>query len=415
MCASTLKKWDSPPQGKKKWVFGLYKNEFFASPPHATYNNRAIAPLLWWTMIRSSYLKAFLTCHVVFLVWGVYDNHLSIQTPPCSFNFNNNSIELQSQKEQHDFISRSRLHRLTRYKNRYNYTPPATHFTNATNKRDLCGTFPNFETYFKRSKYNRSDNDEDKDLYNIFFKESYNKFDDGFHHGRHTIVELGAFDGITESNSRFFEECLGWDALLIEGMPVSFQRLVKNRPRAHRMHFAPTCSTEEDALNATVKFDNYVWTNAGLDTVVTAFTNKTARKPVDVPCGSLTEVLLDIFPHGHVTIFSLDVEGSEPLVLQNIDFGRIFIEIMIIEHFNSFCPKSRYCQSRDEFRKIMDENGYIRFTRGVKKSDLYIHHSSTHYLNMALGIPHLNSEYFRFEINKYGENEIPKHSLWWLL
>ena len=58
---------------------------------------------------------------------------------------------------------------------------------------------------------------------------------------------------------------------------------------------------------------------------------------VDVPCGSLTKVLLDIFPNGHVSFFSLDIEGAEPLVVGNIDFDKVFIEVMMIEIRNNFC------------------------------------------------------------------------------
>lgn len=90
-----------------------------------------------------------------------------------------------------------------------------------------------------------------------------------------------------------------------------------------------------------------------------------------VPCGSLTNVLLDIFPQGHVTLFSLDVEGSEPLVLKQLDFEKVYIEVMIIENRNNFCNQN--CRSRDEFRKIMDRAGYTRFVGDVTKSDLYIH------------------------------------------
>lgn len=134
---------------------------------------------------------------------------------------------------------------------------------------------------------------------------------------------------------------------------------------------------------------------------------------MDVPCGSLTDVLLDVFPHGHVTLFSLDVEGSEPLIVEHIDFERVFIEIMIIEHNNNFCKPRGRCQSRDEFRKIMDENGYIRFTKGVSKSDLFIHPESKHYLNMALEKrEHFRQEYERFVANKEGSNEIPVHATW---
>jgi hypothetical protein len=102
-----------------------------------------------------------------------------------------------------------------------------------------------------------------------------------------------------------------------------------------------------------------------------------------VPCGSLTNVLLDIFPQGHVTLFSLDVEGSEPLVLKHLDFEKVYIEMMIIENRNSFCKKRSHCKSRDEFRKIMDQAGYKRFIGVVEKSDLYIHPYSEYLTKMG--------------------------------
>jgi len=71
-----------------------------------------------------------------------------------------------------------------------------------------------------------------------------------------------------------------------------------------------------------------------------------------------------------VTLFSLDVEGSEPLVLQHLDFEKVYIEVMIIENRNNFCKES-HCKSRDEFRKIMDKAGYKIFVVVVTKSDLY--------------------------------------------
>ena len=102
---------------------------------------------------------------------------------------------------------------------------------------------------------------------------------------------------------------------------------------------------------------------------------------MEVPCGSLTNVLLDIFPQGHVTLFSLDVEGSEPLVLKQLDFEKVYIEVMIIENRNNFCNQN--CRSRDEFRKIMDRAGYTRFVGVVTKSDLYIHPCSEYLTRMG--------------------------------
>lgn len=113
-----------------------------------------------------------------------------------------------------------------------------------------------------------------------------------------------------------------------------------------------------------------------------------------------------MFPNGHVTFFSLDVEGSEPYIVQNIDFKRLFIEVMIIEHANNFC-KIHVCESRDRFRKMMDDEGYIRFTKLVSKSDLYIHPKSK-YLGKLLENPSYKAMYDCFMTNKNGTNIIPR-------
>ncbi len=118
--------------------------------------------------------------------------------------------------------------KLAWYKERYRYHPP-TPVTKTSERAKLCGSHPDYESYFVMDFYNRSANNEDKTIYELFFKDSIDgEKNDIPMNG--TIIELGAFDGIRESNSRFFEACLGWDALLIEGMPGSFDRLVKNRP-----------------------------------------------------------------------------------------------------------------------------------------------------------------------------------------
>ena len=110
--------------------------------------------------------------------------------------------------------------------------------------------------------------------------------------------------------------------------------------------------------------------------VETAYTKDRVKEPVIVPCGHLTNVLLDVFPQGHITLFSLDVEGSEPLVLNQIDFDQVFIEIFMIENFNGFCKLGQECESRNQFRKIMQDNGYERFSNVIHKSDLFIHPKS---------------------------------------
>jgi FkbM family methyltransferase len=64
---------------------------------------------------------------------------------------------------------------------------------------------------------------EDKEVYEAFFLHSRSK--------KFFYVELGALDGITYSNTKFFEDYLDWHGLLIEPVPGQFERLKWNRPK----------------------------------------------------------------------------------------------------------------------------------------------------------------------------------------
>jgi len=297
---------------------------------------------------------------------------------------NNNSIPASSSSVHVSFAA-SRLDRMTMYEERYKYLPPAP-YTNHSRRDDVCGSSPDYTTFFSTAEWIRSVNKEDKTIYELFFKldsSSSSTDNDNNDPGmaaaavKGNVVEMGAYNGLQESNSHFFDICLGYNTLLVEGNPMLWEKVVVNRPNAHRFSYAPSCTEEETMANTTVKFDKYPMTNGGLadGSVQTAYSGR--NRTVDVPCGSLTQVLLDVFPNGHVSFFSLDVEGAEPFVVgKALDFDRVFIEIIMIENRNNFCKKK--CKSRDEFQKIMQDYGYAMFNTMVTKSDVFIHPLSKH-------------------------------------
>lgn len=153
-----------------------------------------------------------------------------------------------------------------------------------------------------------------------------------------------------------------------------YSNLVKNRPHAHRVSFAASCSEEEAAAKKTGGFYNVGWSNAAqVDGVDSVYKQENRAKIVHVPCGSLTPVLQSLFG-GHISFFSLDVEGAEPLVLKNLDFNELFIEVFIVENRNNACKEE--CASRDEFRQILHDRGYKRWNKVIIYSDLYVHPDS---------------------------------------
>lgn len=181
-----------------------------------------------------------------------------------------------------------------------------------------------------------------------------------------TYLELGAFDGKDESNSMFFDKCLGWDGLLIEAQSQSYQKVVENRPHAVKLSFSPTCTNE----NEVAKFYNYPLSNNGMEGFAKSYTGK---ETVEIPCGPLTPVLLDIFgPDGKVSFFSLDVEGAEIKVLETIDFDLIEVEVLMIEIQNTHCPEAN-CPEVHSIRRHMARTGkYALFVDFLEASDVYV-------------------------------------------
>ncbi|KAL3911633.1 MAG: hypothetical protein SGILL_007204, partial [Bacillariaceae sp.] len=227
----------------------------------------------------------------------------------------------------------------------------------------ICGGAPDFDEYFEQDFMSRSRFHEDKAIYNLFFKDQImNDTQTG------TYIELGAFDGMRESNTRFFEECLGWKGLLLEGNPERYMALIGNRPFSHRMNVAPSCSAEYERVNGTISFHAFPWTNAGLQGVTSAYVNKTT---IEVPCGPLGPILADVFEgHESINFFSLDVELAEKMVLETIDFSSIpRIDILMIESANTMCPEGK-CQSTQDVRTLMHAAGYLRYEGVIRDSDL---------------------------------------------
>ena len=159
-----------------------------------------------------------------------------------------------------------------------------------------------------------------------------------------TFVEIGAYDGVTFSNTLKLETCFGGIGLLIEGDKLSFERMKVNakalRPRSTLYHGA-VCAPPR-------KFINFARegraTSGDLDVMANfkkssrwheerrnASTGEWRKDRVDaVPCLTMADYLAESGTK-HVDFFSLDVEGSELEVLMTMDFRQVTIDVLMIE------------------------------------------------------------------------------------
>lgn len=171
---------------------------------------------------------------------------------------------------------------------------------------------------------------------------SLNKLDEKLYakylkHKNGFYVEAGAYDGVDQSNTLFFEKKLNWTGLLIEPIPSYFNKCKKNRSKNIIENYALGDTEEEitllDAGLMTVAPDSVTHNGSGIDHA-NRYVNKFAKnhkiREVKVQCCRL-QTLFDKHNISKVDLLSLDVEGYEHKVLKGINFNKTKIQYILLE------------------------------------------------------------------------------------
>ena len=173
----------------------------------------------------------------------------------------------------------------------------------------------------------------------------------GQNHKRY--IEVGAADGLSYSNSFFFQVCMNWDGLLMEPHGEAFKELVySRRERPMMIGPFPKCVNKcgGNKFNETLPFLQLV--NKGqravggvqlasclaeeadadhmqnLDDSLRRFGGQ--MKVVDVHCERVSTEL-DELGWRKVDYMSVDTEGHEMNVLEGIEFGNHFFDVISLE------------------------------------------------------------------------------------
>lgn len=140
--------------------------------------------------------------------------------------------------------------------------------------------------------------------------------------GRGVFVEVGAHDGVSDSNTFYFEQA-GWTGLCIEANPALWDRLAANR----------LCGIGRYAVGGDRgrTFDvhpNDKWSGFGR-----------GGRPITVPVKSLADALSEA-GIGGIDLLSLDVEGSELDVWGTFDHNLHKPKIVIVEYDTQPLPSA---------------------------------------------------------------------------
>lgn len=168
---------------------------------------------------------------------------------------------------------------------------------------------------------------QDKFVYENFFKD----LRDGI------FIDIGAHDGISLSNSYFFERELGWSGICIEPNSKIFPELVKNR----KCVCIEGCVANQSGENPFLMISGPVEMLSGIISKydsrhVERIEREIAKKGgtcevVPVRCFPLNDILEE-YKISHVNFLSIDTEGGELEILSSIDFSRYQIDVIAVEN-----------------------------------------------------------------------------------
>ena len=146
-------------------------------------------------------------------------------------------------------------------------------------------------------------------------------WDSGTRRGtRGYYIELGAYNGITHSNTLLLESCFGWDGTLIEGNPRNFHLLKTHSGRGGSLlHSAISSDCRDGKVNYTNAGGEISGVAADLLPMLHGYRASTIGRGgiSTVPCTTLGAVL-ETAGMDELDLLSLDVEGHEVPVLQTM-------------------------------------------------------------------------------------------------
>ena len=165
-------------------------------------------------------------------------------------------------------------------------------------------------------------------------------------HSPSFYIEIGANDGVSQSNTLALELFYGWTGMLIEPASSTFRKLKRNRSRRRNYLLKAACdSANFPAHTVQLGYADLMSSTLGIESDVAdplMYVAEAARylSPGDstrietVTAVTMTEALEAAGAPEIIGFLSLDVEGTELEVLHGIDFERYSFEWLLIESRN---------------------------------------------------------------------------------
>jgi FkbM family methyltransferase len=188
------------------------------------------------------------------------------------------------------------------------------------------------------------------------------------------FVDVGAHDGLTGSNTLFFERDSGWRGVCVEPLPEPFARLASARTARCINCAVGDLVGVEDFLAVSGYAEMLSGIRSQFDQ---AHTDRIAREIEEyggsqellrVQVRRLDEILEESNIH-HVDFLSVDVEGAELSVMRSLDFAATTVVAMAIENNLDDDVVAHYVEQQSDLRRVCRLGGddiYLNLSASAK-------------------------------------------------
>ena len=211
-----------------------------------------------------------------------------------------------------------------------------------------------------------------------------------------TCIEVGAYDGITHSNTYHFEQN-GWNTLCIEPIQSIFEKCKIIRKNSINCGISDNDYNEKEfhifhIANQMSAISGLVPDTRLINSFASYITN---TEKCLVPVRSLNSLLDELKFPIDIDFISIDTENTELDVLKGIDFNKYNIKLLVIENnFNeSFCENYLSQFGYKKINRIAVNDFFVKYEVDINK-----------YKNLKNSAP----SYKFFELQKTVESDLEK-------
>jgi len=175
------------------------------------------------------------------------------------------------------------------------------------------------------------------------------------------FIDIGAHDGLTFSNSLFFEKERNWTGTCFEPIPEIFQKLNEARTCVK----VNGCISEKTGVEKFLRVRGEFVDTEMLSGLVNKYDPRHleridreikqyggSKEEIEVKCYNINDLLSEN-KFNHVDFFTIDTEGNEMSILKTINFKAFDIDILLVE--NNYQTK--------EMNDFMVSQGYKRIKK----------------------------------------------------